>query len=53
VFIKVTIEYAIAVPDYWTRSDINFHRNESSWCASNIIRELEHANAESGTASCI
>lgn len=28
------------VPEYWSKDDIEFHMNESSWCANNALREL-------------
>ena len=41
VVVKLTIEYTITVPEHWTPEDIEFHRNESSWCTSNALPELE------------
>lgn len=33
-------EYEIEVPAGWSADDIEFHRNYSSWCASNALEEL-------------
>ena len=41
VIVKATIEYIVSVPESWNKHDIEFHRNESSWCANNMVRELE------------
>ena len=41
VKLKYTFVVDVEVPHYWTKDDIEFHRNESSWCASNAISELE------------
>ena len=41
VVIKATIETAITVAESWDKHMIEFHRGESSWCASNFIDELE------------
>ena len=41
VLVQASIEYEVTVPASWNEEDILFHRNESSWCQSNIIRELE------------
>lgn len=41
IIIKVTIEMERKVPEFWNPDMINFHMNGSSWCASNIISELE------------
>lgn len=38
--------YSIVVPASWTVKDIEFHRNESSWCANNAIRELKSIDPE-------
>jgi len=43
VVIRYTIEVTTDVPESWTPEDIEFHRNESSWCANNIVAELEAA----------
>jgi len=41
VKVRVTIEYEIVEPASWDKDKIEFHRNESSWCCSNIIGELK------------
>lgn len=43
VVIEYRITVAIAVAADWSPDQINFHRNESSWCASNLIDELKTA----------
>ena len=48
VVVKATIEYEIEVPNFWTAEDIEFHRNESSWCSNNIIEELEDTRRKLG-----
>jgi hypothetical protein len=40
VKVKYTFEIEICVPHSWDQDQINFHRNESSWCASNAIDDL-------------
>ena len=55
VLVRVTIEYPIWAPSDWTTEQVEFHRNESSWCASNLIDELDALyghNAE-GRESCL
>lgn len=39
--VSCTIEYDIEVPNDWTEEDVDFHRNESSRCASNLLDELK------------
>lgn len=40
VVVRVTIEMVRQVPDDWTAEDIEFHINDSSWCADNIVDDL-------------
>ena len=40
IVVNITIEIVRTVPEDWGEDMINFHMNESSWCASNIIDEL-------------
>jgi hypothetical protein len=41
VRVKAIIEYEIDVPAHWSKEDVEFSRNESSWCADNIVGDLE------------
>lgn len=41
VRVRLTIEYEVEVPADWDAHMIEFQRNEGSWCADNLIRELE------------
>ena len=41
VVVRYEIEFTTDVPEHWTKDDFEFHRNESSWCADNLIDELE------------
>jgi len=38
----VTITFVAAIPERWTVEDFEFHRNESSYCASNVLEELDN-----------
>lgn len=40
VTVQVTVTMQIDVPRWWTKEQIEFHRNESTWCSSNWIEEL-------------
>ena len=46
--VRVTIEYEVWAPAHWEKDDIEFHRNESSWCASNLMRELDELDDKDG-----
>jgi hypothetical protein len=41
VKVRLTIEYDIEVPDSWDDYMVEFSRNDGSWCADNLIGELE------------
>jgi hypothetical protein len=43
VVIEMRITLCIDVPEDWTADNIEFHRNMGSWCTSNAIHEIEHA----------
>lgn len=48
VLVEFTFQYEVEVPYSWTPEDIEFHRNYSSWCASNAIREIDNLNESEG-----
>lgn len=48
VRVRLTIEYEVEVPSFWDKENIEFHRNGSSWCASNLLEELEKIEKEQG-----
>lgn len=41
VIVRMTVEYAVLVPESWTKEEIEFDRNLGRWCATNAISELE------------
>lgn len=43
---RYTYEIELEVPHKWTSADFEFHRNDSSWCSDNSIRELEEFSEE-------
>lgn len=52
VKVRMTIEYYITVPSFWDKEVVERHRNESSWCASNALDELEKLWEENGKCIC-
>lgn len=46
VVLRYTVTVVQSVPSNWTPHDIEFHRNESSWCADNLVGDLEGRNRE-------
>lgn len=51
VVIKVEVEYVIKAPEHWVAEDLENHRNEGRWCASNIVGELSDI-VEKGNCLC-
>ena len=41
---RLTIDFVDDVPENWDKEVIDFHYNNSSWCASNILNRLEERN---------
>ena len=46
--VKMTVEYEIEVPNHWDGDRVEFHRNEGTWCGSNVLQELEKLEKEHG-----
>lgn len=42
--VRVVVEYEVEVPADWDADMIEFHRNESSWCAGDTLAELAQIN---------
>jgi len=40
VIMEYSIQIPIRVPYHWDEENMNFHKNGSSWCANNAIREV-------------
>jgi hypothetical protein len=55
VVVRMTIEHVIDVPEDWDASNIEFHRNESSWCANNAKADLDRVfdRADQDGATCL
>lgn len=56
VVVCMAIEYVIEVPEHWDADNIEFHRNESSWCAGNAQSELDalfEYTKENGDCVCL
>ena len=52
VKIKYIFEIDVDVPHFWTKENIEFHRNESSWCAENALEEISIAANSEGYSCC-
>lgn len=40
VVIRHTVDVTVRVPAHWDRHMIEFHRSDASWCASNLVNDL-------------
>jgi hypothetical protein len=40
VVIRKTVDYVVAVPEFWSPDEIEFHRNEGTRCGGNDLHEL-------------
>ena len=53
VKIRMIVEYEAEVPASWGKEEIEFSRNEGSWCANNALYELECAfGQDDGPCMC-
>lgn len=50
VRIRATVEYDLEVPEDWTDKDIEFHRNEGTYCSDRLVDELQSQAATEGIA---
>jgi hypothetical protein len=48
VIINFSINLEVDVPAHWDADQIEFHRNQSSSCASNVLDELVELEKKSG-----
>ena len=50
--VTIQAEYEIEVPASWDEEGIEMHRNASSWCANNMIAELEKIQTDRCSCLC-
>lgn len=43
VKVRLIVEYEASVPKHWDAEQVLFHRNGSSWCLTNALRDIETA----------
>ena len=46
IVVEVTMRLVRRVPEDWDANMIEFHMNDSSWCASNFIGEIQSVNTK-------
>lgn len=47
IVMEMKVEVVMSVPEHWDQDMCNFHKNESSWCADNILPTLERLSEQS------
>lgn len=52
VKLKATIEFDVEVPHFWTKENIEFHRNDGTWCAQNIDNDIAQYRESTGSCMC-
>lgn len=53
IVVKVTIDVVLSVPRNWTVETVDFHYNEGSWCADNLLQALgKWAEARGAEEAC-
>jgi hypothetical protein len=51
VLVRMIVEYEVDMPACYGKEEVEFQRNESSWCANNAIDELREITAD-GACLC-
>jgi len=56
VRVQYSFDIEIEVPAFWDKDNVEFHRNDSSWCANNAIGDigkfLERIDQEDSNCLC-
>ena len=53
VKVRMTLDLVVAKPESWSEEQIEFHLNESSWCANNIIGDIDRLfDRDGGPCMC-
>lgn len=53
VRVRLVVEYEVDVPNSWGKGNIEFHRNEGSWCANNALDELQYVFESDDSQGCM
>lgn len=50
---RAVVDFTMVVPASWDKGQIEFHCNESSWCANNVLDDMQkHADRFGCLCSC-
>jgi hypothetical protein len=55
VRVRYTLEIVVNVPHSWNGGDVEFHRNNGSWCANNCANDIARhiATSEAAGNGCL
>lgn len=48
VVVEFKVEMLVTIPETWTQEQIEFHYNDGSWCATNVIAFMEEQDERLG-----
>jgi len=46
VVVNFTVRTVLSVPEHWDNEQVNFHYNDGTWCADNLISELSRRSED-------
>lgn len=52
IVVKMSIEYTIAIPEFWTKEQLEFHRNQGTWCSDNGLLEIDNFLERTNDCGC-
>jgi len=52
VVLDCTIRIVMDVPEFWDVDQIEFHYNDGSWCADNLLNFIQNRNSNTGRCLC-
>lgn len=50
--VNFTIQMVVPVPECWEKGIIEFHYNDGSWCADNLLTAIKNREANTGRCLC-
>lgn len=50
--VDFTIRMVVPVPENWDEAQIDYHYNDGTWCADNLIEDVNDWETETGRCLC-
>ena len=51
--VRMIVEYPVMYSEDFDISNVDFHRNESSWCCDNALEELQDFTNDNDKSGCL